>query len=136
MRKVSLLLALAISVVGCGRPEGPKTSVVTGEVTLDGAPLDEGAINFLPVDGNGVPSGAKISSGTYRADVPLGEKRVEIRAPKIVGQKDAYVGDPNSPKINIVEERIPLRYNAQSELRTKVSEKTPATNFPLQSGNQ
>ena len=132
MWRICLLL---VPVIGCGRSEGPKTAIVTGQVTLDGTPLDEGSINFLPSDGNGVPSGAKISAGAYRAEVPLGEKRIEIRAPKIVGQKDAYEGDPQSPKINIIEERIPLRYNAQSELKANVYATTPATDFQLESAS-
>ena len=99
---------------------------------LDGTPLAEGAINFVPIDGKGVPSGAKIANGTYRADIPLGEKRVEIRAQKIVGQKDAYEGDPNSPKIDLSEERMPARYNTQSELKANIYSRTPPADFTLE----
>jgi len=136
MWRCFLLLAFLTCTIGCGRSDGPKMIAVTGQITLDGKPLDAGSISFLPVDGNGVPSGAKISGGAYRADVPPGEKRVEIRAPKVVGQRDAYQGDPNSPKVDIIEERIPHRYNAQSELRAKVADKIPPIDFKLESASQ
>jgi len=136
MRKFRLRIGLVLTVltasIGCGRVEGPQTAVVSGNVTLDGTPVADGAISFVPIDGKGAPSGAKIANGTYTADVPLGEKRVEIRAPKVVGQKDAYQGDPNSPKIDLIEERIPARYNAQSELRTNVYATNPPSDFVME----
>jgi len=128
------LFAVVVSVglLGCGGgPKGPKTAQVSGTVTLDGAPLDEGSINFIPEDGTGAPAGTKIVKGSYSVAVPLGSKRVEIRAPKVVGQKVAYEGDPNSPKIDLIEERVPHRYNATTELKTVVTDGTNKADFPL-----
>lgn len=129
---VGLGLVLALGLSGCGRAKGPVTAVVTGKVTLNGESLADGSINFLPADGNGVTSGAKIVNGTYRADVPPGPKRVEIRSTKVVGQKVAYEGDPNSPKYDIVEERIPDKYNANSELKASVNAGSNKADFPLE----
>ncbi len=126
------LLTMVATLIGCGRAEGPKTAVVSGKVTLNGTPLESGQINFVPSDGVGTPSGAKITDGAYRADVPLGTKRVEIRAPKVVGQKDAYEGDPASPKIDLIEELIPPRYNAQSELKATVATGSNVQDFSLE----
>lgn len=134
IRRTSLLCTLTMiaTLIGCGRAEGPKTAVVSGKVTLNGAPLESGQIIFVPGDGVGIPSGAKISSGSYRADVPLGAKRVEIRAPKVVGQKDAYEGDPNSPKIDLIEEMVPPRYNSQSELKATIATGSNVQDFSLE----
>lgn len=127
------LLSAAATLTGCGEAKGPKTATVSGKVTLDGTPLADGSINFLPVDGVGVPAGGKITNGAYTVTVPLGDKRVEIRAPKVVGQKDAYEGDPKSPKIDLIEERIPARYNANSDLKTNVaSDKKNEASFTLE----
>lgn len=126
------LLTMMVTLVGCGRASGPQTAVVSGKITLNGAPLESGQINFVPGDGVGAPAGAKISGGNYKADVPLGAKRVEIRAPKVVGQKDAYEGDPNSPKIDLIEEMIPPRYNAQSELKATVNTGRNVQDFSLE----
>ncbi len=133
LRLPAMLFVVAVTLVGCGRATGPQTAVVTGKVTLDGTPLSEGSINFLPKDGIGVPAGAKVTNGTYRAEVPLGDKRVEIRAPQVVGQKVAYEGDPNSPKIDLIEERVPARYNAQSDLKATVAASNKPTDFALES---
>ena len=136
LRLPALLFVVAVTLVGCGGATGPQTAVVAGKVTLDGTPLSDGSINFLPTDGLGVPAGAKITNGTYRADVPLGDKRVEIRAPMVVGQKVAYEGDPNSPKIDLIEERIPPRYNSQSDLKATVAASNKPTDFALESPNK
>ena len=135
MRKTRLwfssLLLVLVGLNGCGkRADGPVTAPVTGQVTLDGTPLADGAISFMPANGVGIPSGAKITNGSYRADVPLGDKRVEIRAPKVVGQKAAYDA-PDSPKIDIIQERIPARYNSDSDLKSSVVAGTNKADFKL-----
>lgn len=130
---VGYLLILITTSSGCSAPSGPPTEVVSGNVTLDGKPLPQGTIGFFPVDGAGATSGAAITNGVYTANVPLGSKRVEIRAFKVIGQKVVYEGDPNSPKTDIKEETIPPRYNNQSDLKiTVVKGKNPA-NFSLES---
>lgn len=126
------LLALVLACLGCGKEEGPKAAQVSGKVTLDGTPLAEGSINFLPADGVGAPAGTNIVKGEYSVRVPLGAKRVEIRAPKVVGQKVAYEGDPNSPKIDLIEELVPARYNAASELKAVIAEGKNTADFPLE----
>jgi hypothetical protein len=64
---------------GCG---GPVKRAVTGSVTLDGKPLEEAVILFVPLDGNGRKTGAQISAGRYEVlgDVGLlpGRYRVEV----------------------------------------------------------
>ena len=122
-----------ITLTGCGgRPAGVPTATVTGKVTLDGTPLEKGSITFIPVDGIGAPSGGNIVKGLYTAEVQLGQKRVEIRSTKVTGQRDAYPGDPKSPKLDIFEELIPLKYNAQSELKSTVNKGANTADFPLE----
>lgn len=131
-RLLCILVIVSICQMGCGRKgDGPETATVTGQVKLDGTPLAEGGISFMPSDGVGIPSGAKIVNGAYRAEVPLGEKRIEIRAPKVIGQKPAYDA-PDSPKIDIIEEKVPARYNANSELKATVVKGSNTFDFPLE----
>lgn len=74
-----LSLAAAIFSAGCG---GPVRRAVAGSVTLDGRPLDEAVILFVPLDAGGRKSGGPIVAGRYevREDVglPPGRYRVEI----------------------------------------------------------
>ncbi len=44
----------------------------------------------MPVDGKTATTGAVIENGKYKSDAPLGESKVEIRVPKVVGKKKLY----------------------------------------------
>jgi hypothetical protein len=126
-----LLICFAVTLVGCGKA-GPKTGKLSGTVTLDGTALESGSINFIPTDGKGVTMGTKIVNGAYTLAVPYGEKKVEVRAPKVTGQRLAYEGDPNSPKVDIITELVPKRYNGESVLVMTVDSEEGEMNFPLE----
>ena len=111
------LLALAFS-LGCGPGDG--MADVSGKVTFKGEPLAKGAIAFFPLSGDAPTTGGNIENGAYSVRVPPGEMKVTISAVKIVGQKPAYENAPNSPIMNITEEALPRKYNAQSELKFDV----------------
>ena len=91
-----------------------KTATVSGEVTLDGQPLKEGRVQFIPVDGDTGTAGAIIEGGKFRVDVPITKMRVQINANKVIGKRKAYEDSPNSPVVDIVQELIPARYNSAS----------------------
>jgi hypothetical protein len=105
-------------------------SVVTGEVTLDGQPLKEGLIKFIPIDGQTPTADATIADGKFSATVPVGEKRVEISAPKVVGKTRMM---PDSPEVPVIEELLPERYNVKSELKIMVGKGTQTKTFELKS---
>src|SRR4051812_2388316 len=92
---IACLLALALA-AGCS--DGSKATV-SGKVTLDGEPLKEGLIKFLPADGKSQNADAPIKDGQYMATMPPGEKRVEISAPKVVGKRKMY-DTPDSPSVD------------------------------------
>jgi len=74
-----ILLAFLLSACGAA------TSTVSGDVTYEGQPVENGEINFLPADGKGAPAGTKIVGGKYEVQglVP-GPKVVQITAVKSV----------------------------------------------------
>ena len=111
-----LFLSLACA-GGCSAEAGKAT--VSGEVTLDGKPLKEGVIRFVPADGNSPTADAAIVDGSYQATVPVGAKRVEISAPKVVGKRKMY-NTPQSPWVDEVAELIPALYNVKSILTAEV----------------
>ena len=62
-------IVAALAICGCGGPEDdlPRQSV-SGEVTLDGEPLESGSINFTPKDvgrADATAAGAVIIDGEY-----------------------------------------------------------------------
>ena len=128
MRRLLLVSVLA-AVAGCSIDDG----TVTGTVTLNGQPLKEGTVRFLPVDGKGPTASAEIKDGKFTAAVPPGRKRVEFSAPKIVGKPQKMYDTPDSPVVDQVDELIPARYNVASELTITVKGGSQTETFALTS---
>ena len=122
-----VLLAL-LALAGCGARE----SRVSGSVTLNGQPVETGAITFVPVDGKTPTAGGEIKDGRYSVKVPVGTMKVSISAPKVVGKKKIYP-TPQSPEMPITKEALPARYNDQTELRLDVKPGANQKDWDLQS---
>ena len=135
MRVSALMLAVA-SCLGCG-PQGPEIARVEGTVTLDGIPLPNAAVVFIPE--NGRPAGATTDqSGRYaltftrgRKGALLGRHRVRITTARDPSET------PDGQPIPGVPESIPVNYNSQSKLEfIVVGGKTNIADFPLKSGGE
>ena len=125
-------LALVLS-AGCGSE--PKAEV-SGTVTLDGAPIENGAIQFYPVGANGQTAGAGIENGKYKVSTSVGEMTVTINASKVVGKQKMY-DTPDSPVIDKVVEILPPEYNSMSTLKvTLKAGVNENVNFELKSGKK
>lgn len=121
--KAGFALALAVccvAFVGCGPKDG--LTPVKGTVTLDGAPIEKGTINFAPKGGPGTATGAPIVDGKYEARVSPGKMAVTIYA-----QKAEKIENPTQEQIdrgiteNIVD-IIPAKYNRASTLEADIAE--------------
>lgn len=126
---LSIGIFLLASAVGCS---GDGNGKVRGNVTLDGQPLDSGIIRFAAADPGGQPTEATITAGRFEAVIPPGEKRVEIRAPKVTGKRKMY-DTPDSPTVDVVAELLPNRYNVDSELKMTVDGSEQTQDFELKS---
>ncbi len=129
----ALALVLAASVVcGCG---GSRSDIaeVSGTVTLDGEPLPNAQVQFIPKGGTGSSSFGKTdSSGNYSMmfsrSVPgasLGESSIRISTADVNVQDGEEV---------VVKERVPPKYNSKSELVENVQLGSNTFNFTLVSG--
>ncbi|QDU90489.1 hypothetical protein Pla175_38940 [Pirellulimonas nuda] len=133
--RAKLALFAALACAGCGPPEGLQKVVVDGVVTLDGAPIPNGEIRFLPIEGTEGPvSGGPIKDGQYRAEsrggVPVGEHRVEIRAFRApTGRQTGTAAIEGGP----AEQYLPQQYNTKSELTASVSSSSAKQDFSLSS---
>ena len=115
-------------VLGCSRAAGRQA--LEGTVTLDGAPLAEGSIVFLPQAGTKSPTcGGTISQGHFSiapaGGAACGTFRVEITAVRNTGRKVKSFHMGQSIEKDESEQYIPARYNSQSELTATVSEQGP-----------
>ena len=111
-----LVVTCALLTCGC---DGAKFVEVSGTVTVDGAPIESGAITFLPADGQTPTAGGEIKDGKYRVKVPVGVMKVSISAPKVVGKKKIYP-TPDSPEMPVTVEALPERFNEKTELTFEV----------------
>lgn len=108
---------------GCG-PGNPLGRLpVSGTVTFQGKPLDQGTIEFAPEDGRGVASGAVIKDGRYSIPelkgLPPGTYRVRISSaePSSTGPPPEFPGEHKTE----AKERIPAAFNTQSTQTVKVT---------------
>jgi hypothetical protein len=107
--------------LGCpGNREEP-TYDVSGAVTIDGAPLPNGFINFESEKPDGQPPGsAQIDGGRYATKSRAGKKKITITSNKPTGEKD-------SGGFDITVNWLPARYNTKSELSAEVTAAGPNT---------
>ena len=119
---VPVMAALTIGMlVGCGRSDSLPRGAVEGTVTFNGDPLAEGIIRFIPSgETQGPMAETAIRDGVFampKASGPcVGTQRVEILAFRKTGRKIMNEGVENEE----VEQFIPARYNASSELSATI----------------
>ena len=127
-----LLLALAlVGLAGCGAP------AIQGTVTLDGAPVDGGAIRFTPSGGEGTAgsAGAQIIGGKYvikGTTLAPGSYRVDINWKKPTGRKVPTPGDAGTT-MDETAEAIPAIYNQKSTLKADITSGSNTKDFELKS---
>ncbi len=114
------------ALLGCSGSREEPTYDVSGTVTLDGAPLADGFINFESDPPDGQPSGsAQITKGNYATKSRAGKKKVTITANKSTGEKD-------SGGFDITVNWLPARYNSNSILKAEITPQGPNKfDFPL-----
>lgn len=118
---------------GCG--SGSTRVEVSGTVTMDGLPMSEGTILFVPLNEHGIRVGSPIKDGNY--EVPAekgpqrGEHRVEITwerpTGKILPSKDIEI-----QRQEIVQ-MVPAKYNKDSTLKVNIEGSTNSFDFDLES---
>lgn len=123
-----VLLSLVQTGCGSGTPDG--RAEVSGRVMVDGAAPKEGAITFSPVDRLSPTTGGMIVDGAYTVHAPIGEAKVAIRVPKVVGQQRLY-DSPEAPLQSVKTESLPGKFNDDTELTFDVKAGKNTCDFDL-----
>lgn len=125
-----LVLLTTAVLAGCG-PGGPALGTVEGTVTLDGAPLPEAEVTFSPEEGRS-SVGITDQNGRYDLDYAserkgalVGTHSVTVRTEKTT-QKDDGTDE-------VTPEKIPAKYNAQTELEYEVKSGSNTIDLELDS---
>lgn len=129
----SIVAGCLVLLLGCGQSQ---RLALTGVVTLDGQPLNEGSITFMPQSGTTSPSaGANVTQGHFSVSaekgVLPGKFRVEITAKRKTGR--TVMSDTAGGMIDQYEQYLPARYNRDSQLMATVPQSGAGLEFALTS---
>jgi hypothetical protein len=132
MRRLASGFGLLLSVfslatlIGCSDPQNRQD--ISGEVKLFGQPIEDGVINFEPLDGQGTGDGAMIRNGEYRIGRAKGLTPGKYRVTIYAGDGGSGAGDasPDPPKNRGKgKERVPPAYNTKSDVVREVTSAGP-----------
>ncbi len=131
MRSATAVLVLVSLFSGCSQrsSDTPELAVVSGVVTLDGQPLPNVTVAFVPTQGAG-SYGVTDESGKYELNAAGGNQGA------IVGTHTVTITTPtDGPPGPGYKDPVPAKYNTKSTLTVDVKPgKNPDTNFELTSG--
>lgn len=140
-----LVCTVLLACAGCGGGGGPSVVPVSGRVTLDGEPVADAFVRFVPeaVDMPGLDSGAQTDAdGRYtlnaadgRDGAIVGTHRIRITTLSVpTGDSGSAVSESDEAVPPDRPELIPVIYNANSQLNFDVpAGGTDEANFQLSS---
>ena len=128
-------LLCCVGGIGCGKIE--PYHAVTGRITLDGQPLADADVSFVPEGGAGVASlGRTDAQGVYQLQhtqtllgAPVGDYRVRVSTLREAKENDETAR-------TAVPERVPPRYNLASELTVRIEPGENTLNFTLETAGR
>lgn len=145
---------MCLALMGCG-PSGPDLGTVKGKVTMFGRPLPNALVTFEPTDGGPVATGPTDEEGNYelfsagRKGAKVGPHRIVITTIQPPQEADnsqealarssddpAYMaqalgGPAQYKKAEEFKEKIPAKYNTNTELKEEVKSGSNEFNFDL-----
>src|SRR5262245_25830295 len=129
-RAVAAVVAVALTTLaGCG----PIQVTVSGDVSYEGQPVDDGSVLFVP-DGGGADAtqvGASIHDGKYTIDegrgLRPGKYKVQITWMKKTGKKFQGADGVEDEKVQV----LPPKYNTETTQTAEVKRGSNTINFQL-----
>ncbi|MEM8734839.1 MAG: hypothetical protein AAGG44_11480 [Planctomycetota bacterium] len=122
--------ACLLCLAGCGSAGSFERAAVSGSVSLDGKPLKDGVVRFVPKDGTPGPKlSVPVKDGRFAADrqdgPSVGSHRVEIESLDTGGyeldDEDAIDQLKAERKRRIAVDKVPEQYNTRSVLTAEVA---------------
>lgn len=127
---ILVLLVAAATVAGCNRG-GLEKATLSGRITFQGQPIQDGSIRFVPVKGTKGPATVgTIRGGSYtataRGGVPVGTLRVEVEAYRPLPGAKPYTKEQAEGNRGVVEgdypktQFLPPKHNTKSTLEVTI----------------
>jgi hypothetical protein len=133
-RSIALLSAIAFLIPGCGEPEGPKMVTVSGHVTFDGRPVNEGTVMFLHTATQDAQQAVLGPDGEFEISVREGQHKVAVEP--IVIETPASATSPGNSDYKKVA-NIPGRYRSAETSGFTADVKEPAEfDFDMKPGGK
>jgi hypothetical protein len=131
MTLAAIMLAFVIS-AGCGSKPKLPGAHLAGTITIDGQPVEKGAITFMPTGSTrGKTAGAHIKDGLYDCPyVPLGEISVQINAVRATGRMVDVMGVQKEEMQDIILSK------EDSAIKIEVREENLNQDFKLKSASK
>ncbi|TWT31597.1 carboxypeptidase-like regulatory domain-containing protein [Blastopirellula retiformator] len=132
-----LIVGLLAFSFGCsGDSIDPEYKPVTGTVTLDGQPLANAQVSFVPFEAGSSGAGFTDQDGVYRLyyaarrpGAKMGENKVFITKEKPLTSKRGEFSRMSESDLEL----LPARYNRRTELTANVTDQTNVIDFELKS---
>ena len=128
MRLISLSFCALVAVAGGCGGSGPKYAPVSGVLTLDGKPYNDGVVVFLPKATSDNPNPGRSSAGETNDKGQFVLKTDELKNGAVVGkhlvkistrgpvmQFDPATGSPDNAPANVKRDLIPAEWNTLSD---------------------
>jgi hypothetical protein len=129
--RLTTAVVLLLLVVGCS---SEATQIkITGKVSLDEGPINNGTLRLTPVKADGKHGGAIIKDGKFAGEAFPGQYKVEINSSRPAKKQMKQLDGPGSDDPTL-EEAIPPKYNLRTELTWDVSLTGSSKDFLLKSG--
>jgi hypothetical protein len=146
---IAAAFLLILGSMGCD-DGGPPLGSVTGQVTMDGKPLPNALVAFVPEGGGSTATGSTDANGNYelvcldRKGAPIGKHKVSVTtaAPSTTSSSTMTSDSPDYAKqasrnyadySKKVVEPIPAKYNSQTTLVQEVKSGNNVINLALDS---
>ncbi len=124
---------VVMALTGCG-PAGPRKIKISGTVSLDGFPLAEGNVVFIPLDPALGAAGGAIATGGFTIETYPGPHRIEVYADK---KESRPIGPDDPPELGFtLTSLIPERYNKKTTLTFDVQSPQDRPELVLTSGKE
>lgn len=131
---ILILCCSVLSFVGCTKEKNVERTQVEGMVTLNGNPVEQGVITFIPA-GKGASAGANIESGKFvipkQKGPSPGDYRVEIDSSIPTGKQ--ILSTDGETMEEEFENPIPPKFNRLTELKVTLKTGNNQHLFDLES---
>jgi len=119
-----VLFVLMASLAGCSDARDPHgRHALSGAVTFQGKPLDQGSIRFQALEDNGLSAGALIQNGKYQIPreqgLPPGTYKVNVSS---LEPTPPLTGAPGENPAPPAKERLPEEYNLKTRQKVVIKD--------------